>query len=483
MKQGIKDERPNADYVIIAEYRLLNALIHTPEYLNDSRVHEGLFPHEVAKSIFRSICELTLESIPLTEASVFQRGNETDYNVTLEVIKQIFSISTGAEKLDDIVLTLGKQKRKMDIIDKLNEAVRVANTKGELNLVELSTAIYDIEETLSNSYDTQLLQSFDDWFEAYIVDLDERLAGKKYSYGDELLDKALVKGAYPGAITTVAGATGQGKSAYVLNLINQMINLEIPCIYISLEMSGIDTMDRLISMRCNVPTSALYDLEALPGVKKSVEAERRKLAGKKLFYFVDDPSLSLSQISALIKEFKQRTHSDYVIVAIDLVTQLMDFTKLSGGMNLANTYEMAMNKQNIIAKAQNCHFINVVQFNREADNMKISSYKDLDDPAMRPALNNIKNAQAIAERSRAVLGLFRPKSYADKYLSDLDEEGDSDYNLDILEVQVLKQSNGATPKLKYLYEGEVFRITPYLEEAKQSNKTPEEIEAEKKINY
>lgn len=474
-----KAKRPNEDYVIAGEYRLLNALIHTPDFLNDSRVHEGLFPHEVAKSIFRSICELVVEEVPLTEAALFQRGNELDYNVTTEVVKQIYSISPdGAEKLDDIVKTLGKQKRKMDVIDRLNEVVRVANAKGELDLVDLSAKLYEVEEILSDSYDRQIMQDFDEWFEKYMIELDQRMLGKKYSYGDALLDEALVKGAYPGAITTIAGATGQGKSAYVLNLINQMVNMEVPCIYISLEMSGVDTMDRLLSMRCEIPTEALYDVEALPALRHKIEAERQKLASNKLFYFVEDPSLSLGQINSLIKEFKQRTHSEYVLVAIDLVTQLQDFTKLSSGMNLANTYEMAMNKQNIIAKAQSCHFIDVVQFNREADNVRISEFKDLSDPALRPMLNNIKNAQAIAERSRAVLGLFRPKYYADRYLS---EDPQVAYMQDVLEVQVLKQSNGVTPKLKYLYEGEVFRVSPFIEEEHAPD--PEVAEAEGKLQY
>ena len=469
-----KAKRPNEDYVIAAEYRLLNAVIHTPDFLNDSRVHEGLFPHEVAKSVFRAICDLNVDEIEVNEASLFQRGNEVDYNVTTEVIKQIFAIAEGTEKLDDITRTLNKQKRKMDIIEKLNEVIRVANAKGELDLIDLSAKLYDVEEVLSDSYDKQIMQDFDEWFEKYMADIEQRMLGKKYSYGDVLLDGALIKGAYPGAITTIAGSTGQGKSAYVLNLVNQMINLGIPCIYISLEMSGIDTMDRLISMRCNIPTEALYDVEALPGVKKQVEEERKKLSGNKLFYFIEDPSMSLGQINALIKEFKQRTHSNYVLVAIDLVTQLQDFTKLAGGMNLANTYEMAMNKQNIIAKAQCCHFIDVVQFNREADNIRISEFADLSDPALRPMLNNIKNAQAIAERSRAVLGLFRPKYYADRYLSECEEVA---YMQDVLEVQVLKQSNGMTPKLKYLYEGEIFRVSPFVEEEAD----PEVEEADAKV--
>ncbi len=453
-------KRPDEKYVVTAEYRLLNAMIHTPGYLEDSRVHEGLFPHIVAQSIFKSICELTAEGTPITEPSLFQRANESDFNVTVDTVKQIFSIANGAEKLDDMLSVLFKQKRKMNFIERINKAYTLATAKGDLDIEEVSVALYEAEEILAENYDKQLLQDFDTWFENYDKDLVERLNGRKYSFGDKFLDGALVKGAYPGAITTVAGATGQGKSAYILNLISQMINLEIPCMYISLEMSDIDTADRLTSLRCEIPTTELYNQEAIPTIRQAVERMRKELINTKLFYFVDEPNLSLAQIQSLIKEFKQRTRSNYVIVAIDLVTQLQDFTRTGSGMNLANAYEMAMNKENVIAKAQNCHFINVVQFSRNADNFKLSEFADLDNPALRPNLNDIKNAGAIAERSRAVLGLFRPKYYADRYLPD---DENLEYMEDILEVQVLKQSNGSTPRLKYLYEGEIFRINPFEE--------------------
>ena len=61
-----------------------------------------------------------------------------------------------------------------------------------------------------------------------------------------------------------------------------MVNTGVPGIYISLEMSGVDTMDRLISLRRDIPTKALYDVEALPDIKKQVEEERQKLAANKL---------------------------------------------------------------------------------------------------------------------------------------------------------------------------------------------------------
>ena len=472
-------KRPNEDYVLMAEYRLLNALIHSKVYAEDSRVHENSFPHDLAKSFYKAIIELHETKVPITAAALHQKANELDYSATLDVANHIISVDSGASTIDDMISVLYKAKQKQNFLEQMHELTREASQKGDMDPAELMAKLYEAEQTLADVGDKQLLKSLDEWIETYLEDLSERSNVRRHLFGDPLLDDALVKGAYPGAITAIAGSTGQGKSTYVLNLINGMINQDIPCMYISLEMSEIDTMDRLMSMRCDIPTADLYnpDPEALEAIIRNVNREREKLKNSNLFYFVDEPDLSLVQVSQLIKEFKQRTKKDYVVVAIDLLTQLREFMAGGSGMNLAQSIERAMNKLNIVAKKENCHIIGVVQFNREADNIKLQEPDDV--RLLRPTLNNIKNAQAIAERSRAVLGLFRPKYYIDRYLPD-----HAEYMDDVMEVQVLKQSNGSTPRIYYEYIGEVFAVIPYEPPADdEEKKTEEEKEAESKLNF
>ena len=466
------DKRKNEEYVLMAEYRLLNALIHSKVFLDDSRVHERMFPHVLAQSFYTAITELHEQSIPITAASLHQRANELDYNVTMDVANQIVGIDVGADTLDDMVSVLNRAVQKKEFNEKMQTIATLGAKKGELDTSELMSMLYEAEQTLADTGSKQLLISLDQFLENYLAEFKERADGRRYLFGDPILDKVLVKGAYPGAITVVAGSTGQGKSAYVLNLMNGMINQSIPCMYISLEMSATDTADRLLSMRREIPTTELYAPgEAMSGIIKIIEQEREELKNANKFFFVEEPDLSLTQISSLIKEHKQRTRSDYLVVAIDLLTQVREFMSSSQGLNLAQSMERAMNKLNIIAKKENVHILGVVQFNRDADNLKIHEHEDI--KLLRPTLNNIKNAQAIAERARAVLGIFRPKYYADRYLADLEE---TEYMDDVMEVQVLKQSNGSTPRVLYEFDGEVFRVTPYVER-QQEDMTEEEQEA------
>lgn len=454
--------KPGRDAVVFAEYRLLNALLKSSTYLEDSRVHEGVFLHETARSLYQAIQQLTNQGIPVSPASLFQAANEIDFSVTLGVVESVMGVDPeGASNLNDILHTLAKAVEKKELMDQVSILQKALQAPGDVDNQKLVEYLDRISLVATGVRTQSPLQDFSQWTDNYIEDLEQRAKGKRYPYGDDYLDSFVLKGAYPGAITTIAAGTGQGKSTYVLNLINSMINTHTPGIYISLEMSGVDTYDRLIALRKKIPIQDLYANDAsIHSIIEIVKQEKKELEKNKKFFFVEEPNLAIPQIRSLIKEFKQRTGSEYAIVAIDLVTQLKDFMSSSGGMSVANTMERGMNDLNALAKEQNVHIIAVVQFNREAENVRIHTIEDLDH--LRPTLANIKNSAAIAERSRVVLSLFRKKFYSDRYLSHLPEAATL---IDTAEITILKNSSGPVGKtFQYLFEGETFTMTPFVED-------------------
>ena len=139
--------------------------------------------------------------------------------------------------------------------------------------------------------------------------------------------------------------------------------------------------------------------------------------------------------------------------------------KATANSNMANSIEIAMNELSALAKTENVHIFGVVQFGRQADNIKIHSIEELNE--LRPNLNAIKNANAIAERSRVVLGLFHPKLYVDKYLVPLNAPGCDNFE-DTIEVQILKNSNGSAGKIfKYMLIPEQFKLMPIEDEVEK----------------
>ena len=63
---------------VIAEYRLLNALVKNNSYIDDPEVSEDLFISETAKSVYEAITSLHEEGIEITPASLYQKGYSID---------------------------------------------------------------------------------------------------------------------------------------------------------------------------------------------------------------------------------------------------------------------------------------------------------------------------------------------------------------------------------------------------------------------
>lgn len=451
--------------IVQAEYRLLHCVLTHRECLDDARVTDGLFIHPSAKSIFNTICDLSKRGVAITKAELLQSCK--DIGVTPSVIDTIFNVDDVNPSLDTILPDLLNEQLKTKLIQRLDLIKESINLNADINTDDILKQLYECDDlVLHSTKNISPLMNIEEWSNEYIEDLQQRKLGKKYTYGDLNLDEEMFKGAYPGAITTIAASTGSGKSTFVLNLMNNLIEQNTPCMYISLEMGAVDTMDRLIAMRKGIPNDELYNQGNIDSVIESVEEEKRNLLTRNKFYFVEDPSIDLTKLRSMIREFKQRTHEDYCLVAIDLLTQLKGFNvSTNKGTSNAMSIELAMNDLNALAKEENVHIIGVVQFRRDSDSIKISSLDDLE--RARPTLGEIKNSGAISERSRVVLGIFRPKMVAERFRQALTEPEQTalDNMSDIMEVQVLKNSAGNVGRIfKYMFDNQCFRLLPLVDE-------------------
>ena len=450
----MKKERANEDFVIASEYQALNLCIHTPT----SDFERAQFPHDEAKDIYTAIQTLRDRDESITEASLLREANSLNDNVDATLIRTIFNFESDVSSVASVQKILKEASAKCNVKTLAEKIVQATSSSDPLNATEIGAMLYEAQAELVNGQRKVVAKTLEQCLEAYDEELDNRLNGKDHTFADIHLDNILTRKAAPGQAILIVGTTGTGKSAYSLNLINGMINNSIPSMYFSLEMDTISTFDRLLSMRTDIPVEDWYDKQAIPSLKKKIEKERAVLAGKP-FRFIDDATVGLEQIQNLIREFKMNYKTDYICVFIDLITQVRDFTNLKGQGTLANTIEFAINRLNEMAKTENVCFVCVAQLNRETDSAKITNLEDLN--AYRPTLNQIKNSNALGERARTVLSVFRPKYYAERLFPD---DENVDLMEDIMEVQVMKQNQGGAGMVKkYLFDGKCFQIKPLMD--------------------
>lgn len=459
--------RENEEFLFTAELRALRYILQYPD--NSHHFRPSLFTHKESRVLYDSVQYLLENKLTLSTEAIAQEANKRESKLQLTAIKGLLEQKEKFSDLDrdHLVRELSGAETKEDVAKKLEKALAIARTSSvpdEEFFNQISLAITDAQmASLQRSKST--LITIDQALERYVESLDERERGSIALSGDLLLDRALTRKVAGGQIILIAAATGAGKSLYVLNLINGFINLDVPSIYITLEMDLESTIDREMSLRLGVSLNDWYDQDKIVTLKKRVLEEKKKLKSDNAtgcrVEIVEDPSLYLADISSLIAEFRAKHRIPLrtsIVVAVDLITQVRDFSEGRNGYSMAANYEIAVNYLNIIAKAQNVCFLATAQVNRDADNVPIVEVADVQ--RTRPTLNTVKNSHALAERSRAVLGLWRPRYYLDRYLPD---DPMTPLTEDILEVTVLKQSQGAVgQRLNYTFHGETASIVPLL---------------------
>ena len=457
---------------IFAEYRLLNAAIFNPAVTENTDVSKDLFVHEVCKDLYDSISELEREQIPLTANSVFQRAASKNINVKLDVVQSIFDIDSNKDVvITDMVKTLKNAKQALDAYEafaKIKKEVDSNPIMSQETEDKVRGLLYDAESALLSNNSVKKVETFKELTDDYKEDVAKRKNGKQYRFNDPILDKVVTYGPAPGEGGLIAAATGMGKSAFCLNLINRFINTDVPCVYFSLEMGKISTMDRLISLRKKIPLNNIVNPtspETFREVQQAVNDESKVLNEIKRFRFSECASMSLTEIRQIIKKFQIDIGQQYCIVVFDLLSMVKEFMVTdSGGLNFAQGIEVAINMLNAMAKELGFHYIAVLQMNRKVEDGRID---DLDDIEMfRPTRNSIKNSNAFLERCRWNISLFRPRYYAEGYIEDKDLYADMP---DYCYIGMLKQNNGSVGTCgKYLFDPPTMTMTPVEDEEKES---------------
>lgn len=453
--------------VAISEQQLLNCIWDNPDLL--SRFDRNIFLSSIGRSLFEAMHKIENEGVPFSVNVLLSEGSEKNTGITEDLLISLRQQEYDVNAFDFYLRKLKEKWAKTELSNRILKDILIeSESKDEIDLEkfeELSDEIRDHIDMI-NGIDSPLI-TVEEMTQLYDDEIERRKRGEhRYSTGDPFLDRRLIVGMLPGQISLFFGATGTGKSAYALSMINLNINQRMPTVYCSLEMDTISTMDRLIAQRMRVRVEELYPNEEGiidDRILARYEREKERLKKTKSLYFVETPNLSLANVEKIIREARQRFGVGYFKVFIDLLTMVQEF---SGGD--PKEYEKAMNMLHFLAKKYGVHIIGVVQANRSPDMQNVATIDQID--RLRPRIHHVKNSNALAERSRLVLGVFRPKYYAQR---NFPNDPELDLMDDTMEIQILKQSQGEVGEvLNYLFDAPRFLITPIQQRPLATAPTP-----------
>lgn len=201
---------------------------------------------------------------------------------------------------------------------------------------------------------------------------------------------------HPGELLIIGARPGMGKTAFALAcLFNYICCEKKKAVMFSLEMSGTELFQRMISSISAIPLQDIRVGKLTNDMKKCLDDNAKELASNKFLSLYDKTVSNIPALRAAIR--KEQKKGDVGLVIVDYL-QL-----LSGNGN--NNYEKVseISRQlKLLAREFNCCVVALSQLSRKVE----------DRSDKRPQLSDLRESGAIEQDADYVMFLYRHNYYA-----------------------------------------------------------------------
>lgn len=222
-----------------------------------------------------------------------------------------------------------------------------------------------------------------------------------------------------GDFIIIGAMTGQGKSGFMLNLMNDLMN-RYQCIYFNMEMSKSTIYKRLISIRANVRIDDIlepksqYQSQLIENAKQEIENAR---------LIIEHKANDIKQIKNILMKYKEKNRHTVLFI---------DHLGLTRADNTKSLYEQATEVAKQLRQMcleYDCTIISASQLNRGA-------YM-----SDKPTLSQLKDSGELENSASKVILLYR---------DDKDKDGRNEVSN--MKIDIVKNRDGVTGYVEMEYD-------------------------------
>jgi len=413
-----------------------------------TRLRPEVFYKKAHQLIFKAIITLNFrgENIDeLTVVSELRKSGELDLAGGVYGISLLSNKVTNLIMIDQYCLILIQQYIKREIIFSSNHAIKEA--------YEDTTDVFDMIDAFESRWEKtreivtsgSQVKTMDFLVNQAMVRCKERenlyRQGRCVGIRTGLLDLDKKTGGWRNSdLIIMAGRPGMGKTAMMLFFALSAAESGVPvCIY-SLEMAGVNLIDRLVMAVCNIDQKRFKS-----GAMREEDWQEINKAEKVLrdlpIYVDDNPVVSIRYIRSHAKGMKRKGKCGLILADY---LQLADVS--SGEKNRNREWEIsqASRMAKITAKDLDVPFILLSQLNRECEKRNDK----------KPMLSDLRESGAIEQDADQVILVYRPAFYKLTGLSGEDLTG-------LGQLLIEKNREGSTGEVKFQHNESLTKITPY----------------------
>ncbi|WP_187647276.1 replicative DNA helicase [Nitrosophilus labii] len=454
-------------YNLNIERAVLSSIIFDPELYEDiaAVLKPEDFYHPFHKNLFRAMEELFKEDQPIDEEFLKEKlslKNQFDENEFLEVLAAnplsntaayVKEIKEKAIKRELIHLTT--EIKKITIEQDLPVTDVIDTVQSKLYKITQETSAKDFKDSAEVVKDTL----------THILKMKERgnsiLVGLDTGFHELNLKTA---GFSPGDLIIIAARPSMGKTAFSLNIAQNVLDHNKGVAIFSLEMPAEQLLLRMLSAKAAIPLQRLRVGNLTDQEWSEISRVSDYMASRKLF--IDDEGLiNIHQLRAKLRKLKS-THLDIELAIIDYL-QLM-----SGGANKERHLEISEISRSLklLARELELPIIALSQLNRS-----LESRVD-----KRPMLSDLRESGAIEQDADVILFVYRDDVYKIKEMKEKAKEAAKkgekvdvqipEKKVEEAEIIIGKQRNGPTGVVKLFFHKD------YVKFAEEATETIREYE-------
>ena len=442
-------------YNLAFERSILSSIIFEPSQFDElsTALKKDDFYLPAHQDIFGAMMTLLQKDEPIDEEFIKKeliKMKKFDEQVMLEILSANPISNTRAyvneikdKSLKRHLLTLTTEIKRVTVEEELPSAEVVDIVEKKLYEITQDNQTSDFKDSPTMTYDTM----------EYIKEMKARgnsvLVGVDTGFNE--LNK-MTTGFGKGDLVIIAARPAMGKTSFILNTVNSLINQGKGVAFFSLEMPAEQLMLRLLSIQTSIPLQKLRVGDMNDDQWSSLTAAIDKMNTAKLF--VDDQgSININQLRSKLRKLKNQ-HPEIEIAVIDYLQIMqgigtqdrhLQVSEISRGLKmLARELEMPI--------------VALSQLNRglESRNDK------------RPMLSDIRESGSIEQDADIILFVYRDDVYLYKeekerekaakaegkeFISEYVEKEEEE-----AEIIIGKQRNGPTGHVKLIFQKKLTRF-------------------------
>ena len=460
------------------ERAVLSSIIFEPSIFEEvnSEINPETFYLPANKNIFNAMIELSMDELPIDEEFLKKRlqvQNKFDESVLLDILTTNPLSNTKAYLSE--LKELAQKRELIKLTTKIKQVTLEENMSSEDAVDLVQQKLYQITSEQNN-------KDFKDAKTITKETLERIEANKARGYslvigvdtGFYGLNKR-TSGFGEGDLIIIAARPAMGKTAFVLNLANNLLGHGDGVAIFSLEMPAEQLMMRMLSAKTSVPLQNIRIGNMNDNEWSSISSGIDFFNNSKLF-IDDDGQLNIHKLRSKLRDLKSKNP--------EVKMAIIDYIQLMSGVGNSKDRQLEVSEISrgikMLARELNMPIIALSQLNRglESRNDK------------RPMLSDIRESGAIEQDADMIMFIYREAVYKEKEEKEKEKQAQKDgteyrskfiaQDEEAAEIIIGKHRNGPIGTVKMSFQKNFTRFvdnTTQVEETYfQDTKIPLEVE-------